>query len=380
MKPLYQVMPNKTIRGPGGRFIAKGMQMFAYLFVSFEGRADTNFRAIYNPAGKGAAYGISEPTYYARYLYQSHAYINAQLRDAYNVGVNLIRVDVEPATMFASVPYVDPVNGQTYPSDVDMLDDIIDTANEYGMVVQLQNANDSVDTAKNVAFLSFLAARYFERANVWINPANEVNGTNSAVNDPVVWAAEVRQYVLALRADIPGQPAGVKFTNPVCLDAPGWGERIDLIAGTLTTDPVFANDGNIVMQVHVYPQAGQANFVTAQLPTSTARWWQYRNQFAIIIGETGIDNFYGRYDPLLDAAIPSVDPVAWGKMQSFQIDFLSWCDARCKDAALNGVIGHHWYGYIPGLTMHEDNTMHKVDGSWTTWGSIFKNKFLSPAL
>jgi hypothetical protein len=378
MRAHYQVQANKTLRGPNGRFIVRGVQMFTYLLVSTETRTYENFRSIYNPPDKGQPAGISEPTYYARICYKDHDYVVEQLRQAWACGVNLIRVDVEPACLYASVPYVDPIDGKTYPADLAMLDDIIDTAAQFGIVVQIQNSNDKQTPYYHVVFLKKLAERYWNRPNVWINPQNEINGTTGDVNNATLWADEMRQYVQALREDVRGMPAGTKYRNPICINPPGWGERIDLVYTTLTTDPVFRDDPNLIIQPHIYPQDGQDDFVTDQLPSSTLRWWQYRNEFAIVIGETGIDNFAGRFDPNLDVGIPSVNLTKWTQMQGFCNDFLTWCDARTKDSVLNGVIGHMWYGYIPGLSSHDDNTMRKQDGTWSTWGGIFRNKYLNP--
>jgi len=379
MRATYQVQQNRTIRGPHGRFIARGVQMFPYLFVSNEVRTNQNFRQVYNDPTKGAASGVSEPTGHARIQYISHDNVMAQLSEAWRCGVNLIRVDVEPAVFYASVSYTDPVDGQSYPSDLDMLDDIIDTAATFDIVVQLQNQGDANSTQNHVAFLRQLADRYWDKPNVWINPQNEINGTTASVYDSAVWGEEMKTYVLALRENIPGQPTGTKYMNPICVDAPGWGERVDLAYQLLNTDPVFVAEKNLIVQPHIYPMAGQDDFTTDQWYNAVQHWWQFRTTFALMIGEVGIDNFSGRYDPNIDASMPSVDLVAWAQMQGFVNNFLTWCDARTKDSSLNGVIGHLWYAYIPGLSRHDDNTMRRQDGTWTTWGKIYRDKYLSPA-
>ena len=367
----YQVLPNKTIQGPDGhRFIVRGVTMFDYLLISHEARTDQNYRQIYSPSGKGPSTGISEPTYYARLQFINVAHVRATMKDAKNNGVNLIRLAVEPAVMFASVSYVDPADGLTYPSDADMLDTIIAEAAALGMVVQLQPANDFSATADNITFLSWLATRYTTAGHVWIDTANEVNGTNASVFDAAAWQAEVRQYVQAIRA--------TGFTNPICIDAPGWGERVDLVYAALTTDAVFRDDPNLIVQPHFYTLYGEADFRITRLPAVQARWAQYIGQFCIVVGEVGIDNFAGRFDPNLDPGTPSISLTEWGNMQAAVSDFLSWCNEQTQFSAFSGVIGHSWYAYIPGMAIHDDNSMHQSGGAWSTWGAIFRNKYLSP--
>lgn len=366
----YKVQPNKTILAPtGARFIVRGVQMFDYLFVSFEPRANYNFRSILNSEGYGAAAGVSEPTYYGRVQYQNAQNVHEQIRLAREAGANLLRVGVEPAIRYATASYVDPSDGIEYPSDLVMLDTILAAAESQGVVVQLQNCNDAVPTDVNISFLAWLADRYKDRAHVWINPANEMNGTNADVNNPTVWQAEMRQYVAAIR--------GAGFVGPICIDPPGWGERIDLIYSALTTDAVFRDDLNLILQPHFYPLSGQDDFRNDGLPTATARWFKYAPAFCIVVGEVGIDNFSGRYDPYLDPAIPSVSMGAWAQMRSCVSDFLSWANEQVTFSSFNGVIGHHWGAYIPGMCMHDDNSMRRNDGTWTTWGSIYRDKYLS---
>lgn len=367
----YQVLPNKTIQGPdGNRFVVRGVTMFDYLLISHEARTDQNYRQIYSPSGTGPGTGVSEPTYYARLQFIDTAHVRATMKDAKNNGVNLIRVTVEPAVMFASVSYVDPVDGLTYPSDISMLDTIIAEADALGLVVQLQPGNDASSDAYNIAFLSWLGTRYLNTGNVWIDTANEVNGTNSDVFNATVWQAEVRQYVQALRA--------TGFANPICVDAPGWGDRVDLVYTALTTDAVFRDDPNLIVQPHFYTLFGEADFRITRLPTVKSHWAQYIGQFCMVVGEVGIDNFAGRFDPNLDPAIPSVNLTEWGNMQAAIGDFLSWCNEQTQFSSFSGVIGHSWYAYIPGMAMHDDNSMHQAGGAWSTWGTIFRTKYLSP--
>lgn len=377
----FQVQANKTINGPDNkRFIARAVQMFDYLFVSFEPRADMRFRSIYNPPGKGPGTGISEPTYFARVGYIDAANVEKEIRKARTSGANMIRVGVEPAVQFATVSFIDPVDGKMYPSDVEMLDVVVNTAERLGMAIQLQQSQDLVSVPQNVTFLKWLTARYYDRPHVWINPANEINGAINGgvdVNNPTLWAQKMREYMIALRADIPGKPVGTKFLGPVSIDPPGWGSRIDLIAATLDTDPPFYTDPNLVINVHYYSQMGESDWRTTGLVTYQTRWINYIGTYCILCGEVGIDNFPGRFDPNLDPGVPSNNLITWGQMQSAVTDFLSWCDEQVQHTAFNGVIGHMFFAYIPGMGIHDDNSMYRQDGSITTWGSIFKRYFLA---
>jgi hypothetical protein len=371
---MFKVMPNKTVGKRGQRFVARGVQMFDYLFVSFESdRLNYNFRRIYEPAHTYPNANVSEPTYYARIQYVSEQNVRDELTNAANVGVNLIRVNIEPAIRYATLSYVDPVNGLTYPCDLTMLDQIIAIATEYEMVVQLQNSNDTGSVGENTTFLSWLADRYKNAPYVWINPANEIYGySNGAANvlNVSMWETAQQSYVSAIRA------AG--FKNPICLDPPGWAERLDLIVGVLNTNPTFKNDDNLIIQPHYYPAQGQNDFRSDKLPAVNSMWFQYVNQFCILVGEAGIDNLPGRLDPNIDPAIGSVNLTDWGNAQAAALDFVKWANEQTLFTAFNGVIGHMWKSYLPYINGHDDNTMRRQNGTWTTWGLIFRNNFLSP--
>ncbi len=386
----YRVLPNHHIQAPSGeRFIVRGVTMFDYLFVSYEARSNWLYREgspSFEP-DKDAAGGISRPTYNADISWKSPEFVESQLKFAQSTGVNLIRVAVEPAIVKASVPYVDPADGQTYPSDVDMLNVIIAKAASLGMVVQLQQASHDVPLSDCVEFARWMKDTYWEHQNVWINPANEINGTNANVNDPVVWEADMTQYVNALREDITGQPAGTKFLNPLCIDPPGWATRIDLVDTVLKTNTTFSEAPNLIVNVHFYPQAIETDFFNDQFITRTPQWIDYIGQYCIVIAETGIDNEAGRLDPDLDPGTPSVDPTGWANVQVVAKEFLTWADEQTlygNQAGasplgdLNGVIGFTWGAYITGLATHADNSMYRQDGTITTWGGIFKNYSLSP--
>jgi len=388
----FQRLNNNHIQAPdGNRFIVRGVVMFDYLFVTFEARTNYNFRNHGIDPSKNETSGISEPTYNADTVYVDAANVRAQLLKAKRTGVNLIRVAVEPAIMFASVSYVD--GGTTYPSDPAMLDTIINIADSLNIVVQLQNGNDAVLTADNVTFMRWLKDRYYLTRNVWINPANEINGTNADVNDPIVWEAEMEQYVDALREDVTGEIAGTKFINPVCIDPPGYATRIDLIDTILSANTTFSEDPNLIINIHFYPQAGGPTYASdtdwlngTQYPVRQTEWINYIGRHCVVIGECGIDNVPGRLDPNLDAGVPSINPTWWANAQSVMKDFLAWADRNSLHGSqagaspigdMNGVIGHTWFVYVVGLSTHSDNTMYLQDGSITTWGTIFKDYFAS---
>jgi len=370
----YQVLSNHQIIDPSGhRFIVKGGTVFNYLFVSYESRTNYNFRE------KGRTTpptGVSEPTYYAPTVYQNEGYVRDHLMAARREGLNLIRIAVEPAMMNASVPYVDPSDSQTYPSDIDMLDTIIGIAFELNLVVQLQNGNDAVPVADNLVFLAWLRDKYDEADNVWINPCNEINGTNADVENASVWVSQMTQYVNALRF-------GGNFTNPICIDPPGWATRIDLIDSELSTNPVFANDINLIVNVHFYPQAAtlytdDTSWVaSSQYAVRFPQWVSYLGDYCIVVGECGIDNVSGRLDPDIDPGVPSVNLTWWANAQAVMSAFISWVNVNSNLGLLSGAIGHDWQSYIPGMGIHGHNTMRRTNGSRTAWGRIFRDKFIS---
>jgi hypothetical protein len=370
----FKVQPNKTLTLNGERFIARGVQMFDYLLCSFEPNRDNyNFRKLLEPEGKGYATGISEPTYYARLQYKNSDYVLSQLIKANDMGANLIRLSIEPAIRYASVCYIDPVDNLEYPSDTDMLDTIINHAESLGMVVQLQNANDTGSIGENSTFLAWLADRYKAQWNVWINPANELNGMNNGganVNDHALWQTTMQSHVNAIR--------NAGFSNPICLDPPGWAERIDLVAGYLNTNPVFRDDPNLIIQTHYYPAAGENDFRTDKLPAANGYWVNYIPNYCIIVGEVGIDNLAGRLDPNMDDAVPSVNLTAWGNAQAAVTDFLKWCNEKTLFSNFSGCIGHMWQAHSRVSGLNDDNVMHNKNGTRTTWGTIYRNNFLSP--
>lgn len=364
---LFAIAATKQILDPTGeRFIVRGVTMFDYLFVSYEARTNYGFR---QTGGSVPAVGESRPTRYARISYKSAEHVEAELAKAKAIGVNLIRVAVEPAMLNAISPYVDVTDGLTYPGDMAMLNHIIDTATSLGIVTQLQNGNDSVPLAMSVSFLQSLAALYASNPYVWINPANELNGANGSglVNDVNVWRSTMTTLVNAVRSS--GQ-----FLNPVVINPPHFGEDLEGVSSFIVNDAVFKNDPCLIVGVHLYPQKGEHNFRTVRLPAEHTAWYRFRKTHCIFVDEVGLDNYAGRYDPNIDPALGSQDLVEWSRMQSWGTDFLDWAwQQSVLTETLNGVTGISWFAYIPGMSQHDDNTMTRQDGSFTTWGNIFKS-------
>jgi len=367
----YQVLPNRTIRAPGGsRFVARGITMFDYLLCSFEPRDDLRFRKILSPPWAGPAIGVSEPTYAARLFYKNEAYVREQIAKAWRQNVNMIRLAMEPAVQYATLSYVDPTDGQAYPSDVEMMDKIIEIANEHGMVVQLQMGHDACPTTVVTDFLPFLVTRYASNPMVWINPWNEPAGWDLPnASNPVTWYYKVQPCLSCLRS------AGWK--NPIVVDPPGYATRIDLIDSILTTDPTFAGDPNLILNVHYYPAPADTDF------RSIAIWKGYFSnylpKYCVIFGEIGVIANGIVYDPNLNAGVPSADLAAWVRIQGSIVDFLQWANQKISEGSASGIIGQGWAGnYVYG-TVYDNNAMFYANGNSTTWGSIYVHHGLSPS-
>lgn len=365
--PRFAINSAHQIIDPSGeRFIVRGVTMFDYLFVSYEPRSDYGFRQ----TGYAApAAGVSRPTYYARVSYKSADHVTSELAKAKAIGINLIRVAVEPAMLNASAGYTDPTDGLAYPADMTMLNHIIDTAASLGIVTQLQNGNDCVPPAMSVSFLQSLATLYAANPYVWVNPANELNGANGSglANDVNVWRSTMTTLVNAVRS-------GGAFLNPVVINPPHFGEDLAGVSGFLLSDPVFINDPCLLVGVHLYPQKGEHDFRTARLPAEQLAWYRFRKLHCIFVDEVGLDNYAGRYDPAIDPALGSQDLVEFERMKSWGLDFLDWAwQQSVLTETLNGVTGISWFAYIPGMQQHDDNTMTRQDGEFTAWGLIFKS-------
>lgn len=390
--PIY-VGANKTlIDANGDRFIVKGATMFDYLFSSFEPRTDWSYRKIYQPVGKGPGTGISEPTYYGATAYVSEANVKAQIARFKAMGGNLIRVSVEPACALASVYYVDPSNGLTYPPDLVMLDKIVEATAAQGIVCYLTMNNEQQYSANGVAapdmisFLQTLIARYAAYDHVWLCPANEMNSTpiqasngtftnpNPNVSNATTWITKAAGYVAAIRA------AG--FTGPIGLNPTEYGYNLALVAAGILANATLANDPNLIIDIHQYSTGADDFYLatgTAGLANTLVRWANYAGQFCLMVGEAGINNNLAggaNLDPNLNGA--SADPALWAKLQIWVKQFLEYA-SHFSEERLSGLTGHMWQGYIPSLAIYDNNVMMKSDGVLTTWGGIFRDYYLAPA-
>jgi hypothetical protein len=379
----YQVQPNKTIQGPDGkRFIVRGVTAFDGLFVSHESRSDYRYRVVQN---QSATSGGSTQTGYEPTVWVDLPTVKLRMALMAASGVNLLRVAVEPAVVYTAA-----ANG--YPSHLDMMDAIVDAANTFGMAVQFQNGNDAVPTALNVTFMGQLRDRYWNRKNVWINPANEMNcaplddgvdangkpktKANPDCTNATAWAAEMRQYVQALRADVTGQPAGTKFIGPIVINATSYGDNVAAVAGSLTGDTAFSADPNLVIGVHIY-QASEATFA-ARIPTLQAVWGLYIGTFPIIIDEAGNSYDATVRDPSLDPGkgTPS-DQATLTSHYNWMTDFLAWSRKMANETAFSGITFFTWSWYVPGLGLHDVNSLTRLDGTYAPLGLIVRDGWLA---
>jgi len=365
---IYKVQSNKKIHTPhGDRFIVVGVSMFDYLFVSFETRADYRYR---ETPGITMPTGVSDPTLYAREVYIDEANVDRQILQAKLEGVNLIRVGVEPAMEYTT-SYVDPVNGKTYPSDMAILDTIIKIASHYGVVIQLQFGRDEVPDTHINHFLQTLTTLYKNNPFVWINPANEVNCANSnpggsGCNVSSSWSARVGGFINTLRT------AG--WINPIVINPMDYGHDLAGVVTALGSSP-FSTDPNLIIGVHTYKLLSDTSFNNRKSLEQTS-WANYLNQFCVIVDETGYDNFTGRYDGELDPGVASVNTTEEAVMDVYWRDSLIWFADLCLNGNLNGVTVVHWMAYIPGLGVHDDNSLRRKDGSWTDAGNTWLKKYV----
>ncbi|MCJ2102469.1 cellulase family glycosylhydrolase [Methylobacterium sp. E-046] len=364
----YQVQPDRSIRGPDGqRFIARGITFLDGLFISLETRTDYHYRAV---PGQTVTSGLSSQTGYEPTVWGAPdgSDVRARMRAWASAGVNLLRVGIEPA-----VAYTTAAGG--YSSHWAMLDIVVDEANKLGLVVQLQNGNDAVPTALNVAFLAQLAARYAGRRNVWINPANEINCSTGGADctNPTVWAAEQAQYVAAIR--------GAGFAGPIVLNATNYGEAVNAVASALFNTATFANDPNLILGVHTY-QGAEATFAE-RLASLQAAWVAYAGVFPLIMDEVGLSHDGTIRDPALDptantTTYPVSSPSVLASHYNWTIDLLGWARRMARETAFSGITFFSGSWYVPGLGVHDPNSLKLRDGTWTPFGGYVRDYWLCP--
>lgn len=371
----YQVQPDRTIRGPDGRrFVVRGVTFLDYLFVSLETRADYRFRAVPGVVvtGGGSSQSGFEPSVWGA---PDGSDMRARIADWAAAGVNLLRVAVEPA-----VAYTGAVNG--YPAHWDMLDLIVAEANRLGLVVQWQVANDRAPAELNAAFLGQLRDRYWRSRNVWINTGNEpgCSAGGPSCTDAATWTARQTQYLQAVRGDVTGQPAGSRFTGPVVLNAPNYGEAVDTVAATLANATAFATDPNLILGVHTY-RIGEATF-GARLPGLQRAWIDAIGTHALFLDEVGLTNDGSVRDPALDpradpARYPAAPAATLATAYGWTADLLAWARRLSRETAFSGVTVFSGSAYIPGLGVHDPNSLRRRDGSWTPFGQTVRDGWLS---
>ncbi|MFI0476359.1 carboxylesterase family protein [Paracoccus jiaweipingae] len=390
--PHHYVDANRILRDPdGARFICRGVQMFPYLFTMHEFRADyryrTRFGKVTRPDGSeiasGPATGISEPTYIAKQAWVSGTWAEDQIDRARQLGVNIIQVGMEPAIRY-TIPYRDPIDGRDYPSELQMLDQIIDAATARDMVVELRQSNDQLPGAVNVEFLGWLGARYKARRNIWINPSNEhgcfglrqPDGSlvpNPHCADPVVWSAQIAEYITAIRAS--------GFTAPIVICTTSYSGTITNVLPWLEAGPAFANDPNIVIGAHHYKANADVDFETSRKALTESRWAPgIDGRYCTIVEESGVNNLgIMNLDPQLNPPNPSSEPAEWADTAKYFEQFLAWTNGLIEDGRLNGFIAFNWGSWSGSRNRDNGLTRIGTDGALTAWGDLYRDHYLTAA-
>lgn len=372
----FTISPAKNILDLNGdRFISNGAVFFNYLLNSLETRTDYTIRTA-QPGAYTPVTGVSFPTFQAPTIWKSERYVAEQLDEMLRLGFNTIRVGVEPCCQ-NTVSYTDLSDGVTYPSDVVMLDLIIEMASNRGIYTVLTLANWRCTQAQNDTYLQFLVNRYKEggvKENAWvgINPQNEINcaggDPHGTCNSATTWITDCAHYVSTIRT------AG--WTGLIFLCPPNSGWQISLIATQFAANTTLNNDGAIVMEVHSYRQ--NDTFNATRIATETSNYLNYQNTFAIIIGEHGPTTDGVRYDGDLDVSVPTANPTIWAAMIAYETAFLPWVAAQITTGNINGLWIHDYRDHplVSGSIIHSGNTMFRLDGGITQFGSLVKTQFL----
>lgn len=372
----YQVQKNGTILGPNQkRFMVRGVTMFDALFVSYEVRSDYRYRltsSVYPPDSSVTfSSGVSRPTFMAHMVYQNAAWVEQQIAAAAAIGINLIRIAVEPAMMYQTQTYV--IDSVTYPTDMDALDTIIGVAQKYDVIVQLQNGNDRTPSSLNNTFLTYLGTRYKALPHVWINPKNEPNNFNNvppgAGDDPAFWYSEMPQYLTTIRA--------TGFLNPIVLNVPHYSQWINEVETYLDSDPIFADDPNLIIGPHLYP-AGASNTWNDLRAYHFRAWAKFAKKYCVMIDELGMTP---EATDVVDSGIPGQTPSSDANIlrrHNTLIDMLQWLRKLEKSISINGAILFCWYWPNVDGTVLSANTMRLEDSTFTNWGNIAKTYYLSP--
>lgn len=385
----------------GRPFVVRGVQFLTYLFVQGGYRENRWYRPGDFVIGEemtlddgthvqpgdtvtaGETTGVSKPTGYEKYAWISSDYVRGELDRMRRLGVNLIQIGIEPAML--AVPS-SIQNGVTYPSSMDLLDEVIYEASLRGMIVQLRNSDNESEPAIGQSFLMTLASRYKGRPNVWLNPCNELNcgvihhedgstTNNPDCSNPTVWGSEIAGYVQAIRATGFG---GVVVINPA-----NYGGDISMVLSELEGSTVFTNDPNLVVGTHHYKRDGDTDFVTARWEETETEWEAgLDNRWCCFVDETGSTNVPWRIDPALEPDTPPPDPTEWADTERYLKEYLRWVAQACRDGRLFGLIAFQWGTWFPHFDppRHDRNSLMKVvtdPGVLSGWGQIYYDYYLA---
>lgn len=375
----FQVQSDKTLYNPRGEHTKLVMvQIFMGLMaVEHATRADWSIRPSTIP-GYTPPPGKSAPTFEAKNTYRNAGYVAARLGEYAAMGINGIRVGVDTA-IFNSPAYIDPVDGREYPSELEMLDTIIDIASRYGMLVNLTCAVPHVPLQITANFLTQLANRYKRNGHVAINPSNEINceGGTAACANPSIWANDLAVLIAAIRN------TGAKnliILNPTGNASPPMSSGFTMtgILNAIQAAP-FSTDPNLIYGIHYYryPYSGVQHFDTAAFHNSVG---QFLGIYPMFIEETGIHPDPGTtYDPAIDETGQSASFVEWEHSKTVWGEALAHFRMLMDTDKLAGVcvLGDtFWTG-----NKHFDLSVRRMDGTWTTAGEIMRDKLLnSPAV
>jgi hypothetical protein len=375
--------------GPDGRRrIDIGVTMFNGAFISFDSRVDYTTRPAHGLGAYPVTAGGAAPTgnFPEQFGTDVRTGARKRMKRAQSIlGVNLIRVAVE-AAMLLSTGYTDPVNSTLYPGEIECLDIIVEEANLLGIDVQIHNARDELTTGQTTTFLTYLANRYKDRANVRICPMNEPEhsaGNIGNINNASVWTTKHTAWVNAIRA------AG--FDNIILLNGLNYSYSWTALATALQASPFYANlpASNIVIGGHAYPTANNTFLNTSEQSNLTGAFLQYNGFFACVMDEVGEDNLNtgspNRYDPTLDPTAPlAVDQATiYPPMTQYTRELARFLASRIRFNGLNGVTYTDDFAFFPGLNtpngLHDDNSIFKRDGTLSAYGTRVRDYFAKDA-
>lgn len=374
----FQVQPDKSISDPRGQRARIVMvQAFPNVMVLEDPvRNDWSIRGSVVPENANIVVqpGQSKPTGFARHSWRSPARVAALIASYHEAGFRGIRTGIDPGML--KVPaYVDPDDGRSYPSEMDMLDTMVDVASQYGWMINLTMACSYAPVNVVAAFLGTMAARYKDNGHVVFNPSNEINCGNGSgqCGNATLWASTMATYIAAIR------DAGAKnliLLNPTgnATGNPSSGWSMNGILGVIGSAP-FTTDPNLAYGIHHYRYPGDPpGFDPVQ---EDAKWGSLLSTYPIVVEECGIGtDFVNFYDPDMSEE-PSHDAAEWEKFKAEHAGFLSYCRDKMDNGPLSLVCVGLDSAFIDGK--HIDLTMRRTDGTWTTQGEMVRQHLLGPA-